>query len=722
MALSPHSDYTTDIASPFTDNWLFQFFYGATSSTNYTGVSFKDITVTDQNDNSKAFNGCITNIPSIRESVNPLGGMVKTSNITVDIADTSIFSNFFGGSNYYINKSVIVWSVSNDTTDLDNALRIYTGRLKTVSHSDSKMTFSIQSHRPWDDITIPNTKTSVTNNYFPVVYGSFTPETSTVSSKEFVNASNLFPAPVDSVKNNKYYCLLPSFNASEGRLHYYEKNVKYTELASGYGTGDEAFVPLDEANNNYESYQGGQAITTPIDLDRGFKASPNEATSLGGVESLSNMMDSDPATNIEFSETEFADAGLTINNPSTGDDNQTITLTFSVPQIDHEIQSFKTVLAYEVDWVTSNYDSMVYLVLNEVSYGETDNILTISEQHTYSGSLTTATIDKTSDMNGQMPDSVSITMNARFTTQSGGGTLDTLSIKFYQIYYTVQTKVPALESDKSNTANNSIGDIKYLYSGEDGIARSWDTGNSAEYGFNIHRDLLWRYAGIDATEYSAPTMNGSAWDDSAPSGFDDASEGKARVVVLEPTSLGKILDRLAYESCLMFRFGATENPQYISIKETESTDHTLTDDKITGLKISHTPVSELKSKYVINSDPHPAEDKYLTQATFTNSNRANWIAIDEENIFTENLKYRYNNITEFHTYLDRLIGEVKLRVSCKIVDPAIGVIVEVGDIVAFTNGSMTTKPFGTTWTSKQFVVVETNKSIGGQCAVKLWEI
>jgi len=172
----------------------------------------------------------------------------------------------------------------------------------------------------------------------------------------------------------------------------------------------------------------------------------------------------------------------------------------------------------------------------------------------------------------------------------------------------------------------------------------------------------------------------------------------------------------------MFRFGATENPQYISIKETESTDHTLTDDKITGLKISHTPVSELKSKYIINSDPHPAEDRYLTQATFTNSNRANWIAIDEENIFTENLKYRYNNITEFHTYLDRLIGEVKLRVSCKIVAPAIGVIVEVGDIVAFTNGSMTTKPFGTTWTSKQFVVVETNKSIGGQCAVKLWEI
>jgi len=172
----------------------------------------------------------------------------------------------------------------------------------------------------------------------------------------------------------------------------------------------------------------------------------------------------------------------------------------------------------------------------------------------------------------------------------------------------------------------------------------------------------------------------------------------------------------------MFRFGATENPQYISIKETESTDHTLTDDKITGLKVSHTPVSELKSKYVINSDPHPADDRFRTQATFTNSNRGNWIAITEENIYTEDLQYRLDNITEFHTYLDRLVGEVKLRVECKIVDPAIGVKVEVGDIVAFTNGSMDTKPFGTVWTSKQFVVVETNKTIGGQCAVKLWEI
>ncbi len=722
MALSPPSDYTTDIATPFTDNWLFQFFYGSTSASNYIGVSFKDITVTDQNDNSKAFNGCITNIPSIRESVNPLGGMVKTSNITVDIAYISTFSNFFGGSNYYINKSVIVWSVSNDTTDLDNALRIYTGRLKTISHSDSKMTFSIQSHRPWDDITIPNTKTSVTNNYVPVIYGTFTPETSTVSSKQFVNASRLFPAPVDSIINNKYYCLLPSVNASEGRLHYYEKNAKYTHLSGGYGDGGEVFVPLDEANNTYESYQGVQAITTPIDLDRGLRVSPNDSPTHQGVESVVNMMDADPSTYVQWTETEFEDAGLSISNGGTNDDNQTLSLTFSVPQIDHEIQSFKTVLIYEIDFETSNNYSRVYVTIDEVSYGETDNVITISDQHTYSGSQVTTIIDKTSDVNGQMPDSVAINMNVRFTTQSGGGDLDPLSIKIYQIYYEVQTKVPTEESAKSNTANNSINDVKYLYCGEEGISRSWDTSNTAEYGFNIHRDLLWRNAGMDATDYSAPTMNGSAWDDSSPSGFDDASEGLARLMILNPTPLGKVLDRLAYESCFMFRFGATENPQYISIKETESTDHTLTEDKITGLKISHTPVSELKSKYVINSDQHPAENRYFSQATFTNSNRANWIAVDEENIFTENLKYRYNNITEFHTYLDRLIGEVKLRVSCKIVDPAIGVIVEVGDIVAFTNGSMTIKPFGTTWTSKQFVIVETNKSIGGQCAVKLWEI
>ena len=66
---------------------------------------------------------------------------------------------------------------------------------------------------------------------------------------------------------------------------------------------------------------------------------------------------------------------------------------------------------------------------------------------------------------------------------------------------------------------------------------------------------------------------------------------------------------------------------------------------------------------------------------------------------------------DWYSYYDNIMGDMKIIVSCDIVNPMKGYQLETGDIVTFTD--MPIEMFGTNFsTSKYYMVIETKRSLG----------
>ena len=128
----------------------------------------------------------------------------------------------------------------------------------------------------------------------------------------------------------------------------------------------------------------------------------------------------------------------------------------------------------------------------------------------------------------------------------------------------------------------------------------------------------------------------------------------------------------------------------------------------------------------IDYEKHPAESKYLTSQTSTNSTaRTNWNIQSKENVKQVKLDAYVspaipttpdsNPNDDFYTYYDNVFGDIKLMVSGEIINPAFYDI-EVGDIVSFDNSNIyPEKPFGYnsgSWTNLFFMVTELKRSQG----------
>ena len=88
------------------------------------------------------------------------------------------------------------------------------------------------------------------------------------------------------------------------------------------------------------------------------------------------------------------------------------------------------------------------------------------------------------------------------------------------MYFTINTKI---EDETDNSSNDvdvpqlanstAVTNIKRLYTGSDGLTRSWDTGNAVATLVEMHRDLLYRFAGYTTapTNYSDLNSARSSW-------------------------------------------------------------------------------------------------------------------------------------------------------------------------------------------------------------------
>lgn len=669
------------IGHSWSENWLFKL---ANDSGGYLYFAFSYETYSGD-----LYYGVIKNIPSIRESINLSRSSSKTGNLSITIPDfkhngTLISEELYGGANHYINQSVTVHSRVNDATPV----QIGSFRLTDISTDGDTISLSMTSHRPWDFIDFPQTKSN-TGIYEPVVYGDYTKNPHDTTSS-FLTSKNLFPLPnLAKGQNNKVYYIYPQSYASNAEPHFYDKNL-------------DLFLPFDDTDTATTSYQGSDTIGVPIDMERGsFLIRPLNAD---GWTNPDNVIDT--STTSKATETVI----------QTGVGTKTSKIELGMPSVDGELTEFKIYVKASIDVNVSTPGQgrgKMYLRL----YSTDTQILvsTSGTQSTVGYTINGVSGYSMSDFMvaygnvNAVPEKLTVKLYAQsdllgVVTQNDGELFDVV----------VHMKI-------KNNSHDSAAKLKYAYAGVDGLVNSWDSSAITKI-HEAHLDLLIRYAGlkqVDGSDITDPT------DDVEVFGYFNLNTDKnweLRWWILESEELKKTLEKLQYEGGFIFRYKTDGTPQYIHIRDSYgSVDVTLTNGDIENVTVKPSRFSELLTQMDVSYERHPAEKRYLTPTTASNStSRTNWNVQTKENIKKVKLDAYVaptiptspsaNPNDDFYTYYDNIFGDIKLVVSGSVVNPDFYGM-EVGDIAEFSL-MFPEKAFGQSWSGKNFIITSLNRSVG----------
>jgi len=363
--------------------------------------------------------------------------------------------------------------------------------------------------------------------------------------------------------------------------------------------------------------------------------------------------------------------------------------------------------------------------LQNITDGLSQTIINIEEDSGTkdTGDVISSLLDMDSQLSGNDYKLLNpVKLQSQLVYAGGSGTV-TANWYIYDVHIYISSNLDFTGS--RDAATKTANDIDHLYIGANGLTESY-SGSSASisYGHEAHRDLLVRFLGYTTTtpeNWSA--LNTDRTRNTADDG--DIATWKIRWWALEPVELKKLLEQMQYEFGFIFKFRADGTGSYVHILQTSelSAVQTFKKEDIANLKINNSSFSDLLTKMEINYEKHPAENRYLSSVTSTNSTaRTSWSIQAKENIADVNLDINIGtpNTTgqsdpnaDFYSYYDNIFGDIKKIVSCDIVNPAVSYDLETGDIIQFSNtaGEMPVEPFGDDW-ADYYMITNLNRSPG----------
>lgn len=661
------------------------------SWSNFLPIAFSDTTsTTSVNDalyNTVFYHGTVLNRPSIRESINLVKSTSSTSNLTVVIPDfeykgSPVSKELFGGNHKYINQEIRIFC----QIDNEKPTQIGSFRLINIETDAETISLSFISHRPWDFIKVPQDKTFVSNQYVPLVYGDYTPNDSFFNTPAFCD-TKLYPVPMLGVDETVIRTIMPRSYASTSNSHInmFQGGDVFLPLMSSSGVENDTTKLVENVNCL-------ETLTSRLACGRVFAS---ESRSL-----------------IDDSHTEFSNTHLAF------DKDTSTASTVAISEADSHVLAFSV--------VNRVYDTHgVYNVRIRHKYEHDASI----NAYIFAGSgsaIATASVSFSADtfvvtsfdITATTPN-VGKLFNIIYIKASGSnGTLSVGSVKV-----DIKTAFDATDKDEIK----ELGTNKFWYSGGNGLKDAWSDTAAVTDIHEAHRDLLVRFAGLD-------TADPDGWDDGTSSDLaSDRSGWSIRWWALEPVELQKTLEQMQYEGCFIFRYKYDGSPQYIHIKNSPTADYILSLYDIEEINISSSPYSELITKRTINYEKHPAESRYLKTLTVedtTNNPRKKWNILSKENIEEVTLSMLTAKVTKnsddtdtnpgnddpndsFSAYYNNIFGDIKLIVSCVVVNPKYYPI-EVGDVIEFDENNMhPPTPMGynsANWDGLKMMVVSTNRT------------
>ena len=732
MPLSGNSDYNGALGASIKEEWIFELRNNTYSSGSAITEYIRLGTAEVGSGNTK-YHSFITSTPTVRESIDLVKSTSKNGNISISCinstldnhSNATLAAEIYGGTRRYINRDVVVKSRVGGYENI-----IYTGRLKSVSITNQDIVnIEISAKTPIDFLKIPE-YTSSAGNFFPILYGSGTPQTSTVSSPQLMQYSpaKVFPVMVDSLNNGQYNCLIHEA-VSDGRLHYPIKDLYSSD-------GFPVFVPMDDVqNSSFDDYEGAtndtnkNVLFTDLDLERSYLIRPIQNITItspttGLPSNTGNFSDNDAATSSNWSFT-----------APVGDSSDSLKFKISdIAKEEHEIQECKLY----VKWGVTNYSETSGGTLHarlrvKPNYTGSSNTVIITSENSnrtaaYSSAIDLLSTGTFSNANGQIPDDVEIEFLITHEVQDNNDSAGSLTINAFDFYLEITTKI----TDTDNLANSSaVTGIKKLYTGADGLDQSFNAGNVVTNVVQMHRDLIRRFAGITDTpeNYSALNTARANW--------------TVFYYLHKQKELLKVLEQTQKEGGFIFRFKANDGtPQYIFLVDSPSVNHTISKDDIKGTKISLTDFDSLITKRVIKHTRNPINDELLFEAECTdttNDPRTKYNVQNNENISTEELKILNGNIVNgqegqtisssnrnmgagnkndgYANYYNAIEGNPKLLIDTEIINPGDSgnshfYLMEVGDICEFNHNNQLVAPFAESFNGKKFIVTSLTKSPG----------
>ena len=679
------------------------------------GLSFRDTAVSSNFYHGSVLNKNIT----IRDSIDIVNGTSSTGNISItsanfDVHGTDVYKLLFNGTNNYHNKEVRVYAQFEGEDTLSSCQQIFSGRIVDMQlNQDQNITMQINAHRPWDKIDFPQVKHEKYNIYEPVVYGSYTYSDATSGATNDAAYGGVFPVPVLYTDRNMITTLMPKSysGGSHSYLHHYIGFDHFCSLKLE-GSG---IVDITSTQN------GVNILETPIThrATGWIRTNQSSFDFSGSVTYLTNPENAtDYNLNTGAADTStFATATITTDGDLRYLTVQTPNKQFAVTiitavYIKHSVTSTTDNQQYNIDFFGNQYDSTADDLLSSPI---TRQLATNISTHLFSFNTTPA--NAIASENALLcPDELLIKWAHEHAPTAYDHEDHTL--KVYDIQMRYENRFNYNDDDAKRLA-----DLKHFYCGGAGLTASWDSG-AISHGHDAHRDLLQRFGGISSTD---PDNWSSLNTDRAIDNW------KVRYWQLEPTSLKQALDKLAYEFGFVAKFTPTGTLKYIHVKKSSELSATLnlTKNDISNVIIGTSGLSDIITKMEISNKLHAAESgRYYKTTTSQNSTaRAKYNLGDKEGIATINLDYNVGTIptsadsdcnADWYSYYENIVGDMKILVSCDVVNPMKGCQLETGDIITFTD--MPVEMFGTDFsTSKYYMIIETKRSMG-KVSIKAREV
>ena len=681
------------------------------------GLSFRDTEV-----DSNFYHGSVINRNiSIRESIDITKGTANTSNISItsanfDIKGTDFYKTLFNyAESNFINRKVIVYSQFHNESTLSNCQKIFIGKLVDLKlNQNGNVTFQVNTQRPWDGISFPQTQT--TNGiYQPVVYGDYTIHGDKDLVREHANA--VFPVPFKHKAATTDFLIVTPLASTNIRPCYYDATA-------------DAFLGI----------KGDNYTAATKDLDSDFDANTN----IGIVKrEMRRRFRINPVTFSSDGSTTFNNAqNLLLNHYNLSG----VTHDYS-NSVSAEAKNFFANFAVEIAKVnvldldikgtvtTPNGQDETDLLLRVNFSGNSGNYFNGQVAANNSATSFTASnlVNNTSESSTSyakislLPslsanNLAAVNLSSTISSHTANPVSLVLIITDLVLYCDIQHSYDETKGSTNNSLS-SLSNLKHLYLPINGLPASWDS-DAISHGHDAHRDLLQRFAGLSSSD---------------PVGWSDLNTDRAidnwkiRYWQLEPVKLKDKLDKLAYEFGFVAKYTATEELKYIYVKKSSELSATLnlTKDDISNVNIATTGINNVITEMKISNKLHPAvSNRYYDTVTAKNTtSRIKYNLGDKEGIQAINLDAHVGAIptsanadcnADFYSYYDNILGDIKMLVSCDIVNPAKGYQLETGDIITFTD--MPVELFNTSFSASIFFMIVEYKRSPGKVSITAREV
>ena len=772
-----NSNYESKLSPTMTENWLVQIFKNdATSILTTATPNLIDKDDADYNlrfsFSQTTYNGydyypAILNKPSISYSLDLKGFTTKTGNINLNIAnidlDGTTLLELLG--NEYINGHVNVLSQIDGDDTANNALQIFSGKVSSFGYRNNTIVLNVISNRPFQNVSIPQGRSENTDNtqynnkIVPLVYGDYTPNTA------FVSGTDVYACPFLKNDGKDFLYIVPegTDGADTAKLEFYDKGLK-------------RFLELINTDTTIVTEDTVSVLKVPKLMRRQFKMLPDQidggiveqegsggdaiaVTFPGGVGTIKNMFDGDTGTE--------ADINHATNYTS---EARGFTIKLDMPQVTGKItaitlgldgtitQSFSAGSPSASDGLFVNLATSLSSGFGSTS-GDVEIIGTdASKDRSTSIDLTASynAVDISSILSGNaLPDELYVSF--KYDTSSGNVDYNSWNASIENVFMTI-TAENDLDNEPIASQEFNAG-IDKLYLGRDVTTPSFTEHTTAttigdlNNPVAIHRELL--HSIINVTDFTGDT-------DIENSGFKTVAElrdstltsptsthWKTRLALDEKESLESIMEQLQYEGCFFFEFSpqaqqtaisGVSGLRYFTIEDSVTANVDLSQNDISGYELGITSAQDLETRLLVNYKPHPAENEYLEQDTFTASTHTTIFGDADIQKQEINLDLLYDAVEDvvgsrnssWINFRKSLFGDYKTTVNATLVNPEKYGMLQVGDYIDFgeitfeelgspfneisdtfdSYVSMPTRLFKDAWSGKKFIITNLKRQVG----------